>query len=206
MLFNLCWCIIFIKNHTINDSLLVFILVAPDITISTVPSIGAWIVLNSMIQLICQVNYGSLPMNLSWTHSLYNMTRPVNNTTGNSISLNITISSIRVDDYGNYTCEASNRFGERNKTITLVEACKCSILIDLKLLSLFPTSCRLIFYNHSFILIPYQGERPKLEYNITWTKVPNILEFAYYMLMLYIPTNAITWWVCPNKHQILKSM
>ena len=86
-----------------------------------------------MVKLTCAVSADDLPVNLLWVHSTSNMTYFLSNITENSISLNITIVPTSDVDYGNYTCMASNRFGNGIETITLHEAGKKTLVVLVKL-------------------------------------------------------------------------
>ena len=86
-----------------------------------------------MVKLTCAVSADDLPVNLSWVHSTSNKTYILSSITENSISLNGTIITTSDVDYGNYTCMASNRFGNGNETITLLKAGKKTIVVLVKL-------------------------------------------------------------------------
>lgn len=69
---------------------------------------------------------GSLPLNISWTHSLNPMTfHSTTITSYKDNSTNLIINSVGDSDFGKYTCKAWNEIGSNNKTITLFKAGKC---------------------------------------------------------------------------------
>ena len=78
------------------------------------------VVIDTNVTLMCTVTEGDTPYNITWTfNSSGAMIYFGDETTGGFFTLVVTS-----DDYGMYTCSATNEFGMNSSTIEVVQAGK----------------------------------------------------------------------------------
>jgi len=98
------------------------------VKITVLPSTENWVTIGSSLVITCQVIEGSLPIELSLTHPSSEERDVSSNITAINSSITISIDSASDNDYGNYTCEASNNAGVENQTIFIKRGGKLRIL------------------------------------------------------------------------------
>lgn len=101
------------------DSLVLHIIlcvVAPSVTSRVRPSDP--VILGTMVDLICEATAGSTPISFSWMNAAGSSLSP-NDTDG---TVSVTISS--TEDYGTYTCTASNGAGTDTSDVKVTQASK----------------------------------------------------------------------------------
>ena len=85
------------------------------------------VLIDSIVQLVCEVSSGDLPIFMSWTNPVGAVFSAGIN---DSISLTTSVTFSSSLDYGNYTCTANNSFGVASDVLNVIQAGKTSNACD----------------------------------------------------------------------------